>query len=98
MKYHIVYDPLAIEEYLDSIEWYKEQSEITAKEFITEVRNSIEIISNNPFRYKQDRKKYRQYSLVGFPFAIIYKIDDDVLFISAIYHHKRNPKKKYRKK
>jgi plasmid stabilization system protein ParE len=99
MKYRYIYDPLALKEYTEAISWYMERSEQAAVGLVKEVNERLALICHAPFRYRNVYKKYRETSLKRFPYSIIYLIDEDkkMIIVSSVYHHKRNPRKKYRK-
>lgn len=95
--YKIVYRIKALEEYEKSVEWYGQRSTRAAENFIVAVKEKLEIIKNHPTRNKKKYKNYYEASLKKYPFTIVYIIEESTIVIIAIYHHKRNPKKKYRK-
>jgi len=98
MSYHYVLHELAQEDYETSIKWYLERSESTAENFITAIDKALELICHSPFRWRNTYKHFHELSLRKFPFTIIYEIhqEEQKIIVTAIYHHKRNPKKKYR--
>lgn len=100
MKYGYVYDPVALAEYKEALSWYKERSETAAFDFIAEIKERIGIICSDPFRYRNTYKQFREVSLKKFPYCIVYFPDDNsnLIVIVSVFHHKRNPMKKYRKK
>lgn len=97
MAFDIIYEPLALKEYINAVLWYKEQSEVAASKFVAEVNDKLLSISLTPFRFKNKFKYFHEVSLKKFPFYIVYFIDarEKKIIITAIYHHKRNPNKKY---
>ncbi len=99
MSYRYVYDPIALEEYKDAIQWYTARSERAAENFIIEVKEKIKVICNDPLRYKCLYKGYRETSLKKYPYTIVYLLDEEnkIVIVSSVYHHKRNPNKKYHK-
>jgi plasmid stabilization system protein ParE len=99
MNYTYIYEPVAFAEYKEAIEWYNEKSEIATKNFIIEVKEKIESICANPLRYRNAYKYFREVSLKKYPYCIVYFVDEKEkkIIISSVYHHKRNPQKKYRK-
>jgi plasmid stabilization system protein ParE len=99
MSYRHIYDPAALLEYKDAATWYSERSETAAFNFVKEVKETIAGISKEPLRYRNTYKKFRETSLKKFPYSVIYLIDEDnkKIIIVSVYHHKRNPRKKYRK-
>lgn len=99
MSYIIAYQPRAIKEYEEAASWYKERSVQAAKNFETEIKKKIDILRNEPTRFRKTYKAFHEVKLDKYPFDIIYLIDEikTVVVISSIYHKKRNPNKKYRK-
>lgn len=95
--YSIAYNPIALEEYEQSIEWYAARSIKASENFIIDVQESIEEIKRNPTQFKSRYKKFYETTLKKYPFDIIYIIEKERIVILSIYHQKRNPKKKYRK-
>lgn len=75
------------------------RSEIAAENLITEVPNRIETICNNPLKYRNRYKIFRETSLKKYPYYIVYFVDEitNTVIITSFYHHKRNPRKKYSK-
>lgn len=98
MKYTINFHKQASEDFQESKDWYAEISEKLAERFESSVHSAIGIIAEAPSQFKKNSKNYHLYSLKKFPFLIVYKVYGETILIYAIYHHKRNPKKKYRKK
>jgi plasmid stabilization system protein ParE len=76
-----------------------ERSEAAAKNLITEFKSRIEAICDNPLRYRNTYKNFRETSLKKYPYYIVYFVDEstNTVIITSLYHQKRNPKKKYRK-
>jgi plasmid stabilization system protein ParE len=99
MTYTHIYNPAALVEFKDAVAWYKERSEIASLNFVTEVKEKIAAICSDPLRYRNTYKHYRETSLKKFPYYIIYHVDElnQRIIITSIYHHKRNPKNKFRK-
>ncbi|MDR2205413.1 MAG: type II toxin-antitoxin system RelE/ParE family toxin [Flavobacteriaceae bacterium] len=95
--YSIAYNPKALEEYEQSVEWYAERSIQASENFIIEVQRCIKAIKNNPTGFKNRYRNYYEITLQKYPFDIVYIIDTEKIVIVSVYHHKRNPKKKYRK-
>ncbi len=99
MSYLIAYQQRAITEYEVTTAWYKERSIQAAENFETAVNEKINILREYPKRYRKTYKEFREIQLHKYPFNIIYLVDEIkmIIIISSIYHHKRNPKKKYKK-
>jgi plasmid stabilization system protein ParE len=98
MSYKYVYTPDALRDYSESVSWYTLRSSRAAENFITEVKEKIKLICNNPDKFKNRYKNFKETSLKKYPFYIIYFTDEanKTVVITAVYHHKRNPRSKYR--
>jgi len=99
MAYTYILLSTAQEEYESSISWYGERSWAAAGQFAEAIDHALELICEHPFRWRNEYRNYYEIGVKKFPFSIIYTVDEDqeIVIISAVYHHSRNPKKKYRK-
>ncbi len=97
--YNYIIHPIAQQEYETSIEWYAERSEQATKKFILNIEKAIEAICLHPHQFRNEYKIFYELGVKKYPFSIIYIIDDNdkIVIITSIFHHKRNPKKKYKK-
>ena len=79
---------------------YEEKSVIAADGFIVAVQEAVNAVCTHPERYRNTYKKLRELTLKKYPFNLIYYIDElnKLIIIVSIYHHKRNPRRKYAKK
>ena len=98
MSYKYILHESAQEDYESSLGWYLERSEQATERFIAAMDASLQLICEHPKRWSNKYKSYYELGLKGYPFTIIYTIEEDkkLIVVSAVYHHKRNPKKKYR--
>lgn len=100
MSYTIRLHPKADEEYIKAYTWYEEQQDGLGEKFIKAVRKRLEAIANNPQTFGSKYNiHFREASVEIFPYIIVYKVYNkkNEIFISAIHHAKRHPKRKYRK-
>jgi plasmid stabilization system protein ParE len=100
MAYSYLFDPLAADEYEEAFRWYEKKSYLAADNFIIRFQEAITSICADPYRYRNGYKNLRELPLKKYPYHVIYYIDDvrSIVVIVSIFHAKRNPKKKYRKK
>jgi plasmid stabilization system protein ParE len=100
MTYRYVFDPVALSEYKEAVSWYQERSQRVAENFVAELQTMIREICNDPLRYRSSYKKYRETALRKYPFTNFFLVDQTAqkVVISSVFHHKRSPRKKYRKK
>lgn len=88
----------AQQDYEQALQWYMKRSQQAAQNFVMAVNNAIQLICKHPTRWRNEYKHYHELGVKMYPYTIIYYIEPDkqLIVVSAIYHHKRNPKKKYR--
>ena len=98
MSYGYIIHEFAQKDYEDSLAWYMERSIQAAENFTISIDYALKQICDYPDRWRNSYKNYYEYSLKKFPFKIVYVKEDDkkLIIVTAIYHHKRNPRKKYR--
>lgn len=99
MEYQHLFNPRAATEYESAFKWYDEQSASAADNLIISVQEAIIDICTYPLRYRKTYKNLREVALKKYPYNIIYNVDENkkLITIISIYHHKRNPKNKYKK-
>ncbi|MBL7700850.1 MAG: type II toxin-antitoxin system RelE/ParE family toxin [Ferruginibacter sp.] len=99
MSYKLVYSPEALIEFKDTVSWYTVRSNRAAENFVTAIKEKIASICKNPHIFRNPYKHFRQTSLKKYPFYLIYFIDEKekTVILTSIYHHKRNPRKRYNK-
>ena len=97
MKYIIDLHPLAQQEMQESYEWYEERLEGLGKKFLTAIQKRLVIISQTPELYGKKKANYREVSVEGYPFKIVYNVFEKqkTVFVTAVFHMNRNPKTKY---
>ena len=100
MPYKHRFNPIAADEYENAYSWYQQRSEIAADKLLVAVEESIRVICTDPYRYKKSHKELRELSLKKYPYTLIYYVDEDnkMVVITSLFHHKRNPKSKYKKR
>ena len=99
MSFRYILHESAQSDYEASLKWYKERSQQAAENFVIAVDHGLQLICDNPTRWRNKYKRFYELNLKKFPFTIVYAIEEEqqLIVIVAIYHHKRNPKKKYSK-
>jgi hypothetical protein len=96
--YHI--HETAYEEYIDAYSWYEIKSEGLGGRFMGCVEKRILFILENPEYYSKRHGNFREAKVEDFPYIIVYEFFKRKRFIhiSAIYHIRRNPRHRYRKR
>lgn len=98
MTYTITFHPKAMEEYRDASIWYELQQNGLGIRFEEVVEDKITQIINNPSVFSIIKGPYRQAKTEIFPFVIVYKLNERKreVYVSSIFHTKRNPREKFR--
>jgi len=100
MNYSYRLHPIAEKEYSDAYAWYEDAQLGLGERFIETATKKIESIAVQPDVYGSKRKGYRETIISkDFPYTIVYKVNHHKkeVFISSIFHSKRNPGRKYRR-
>ncbi len=99
MSYRYILSQTSQQDYEGALKWYAERSVLAAENFVTAIDNVLQLICENPARWRNAYRNFYELGVKKYPYTIIYKIEEDqrLIFVSSFYHHKRNPKKKYRK-
>lgn len=76
--------------------WYKERSPEVARRFLAEVRALSRAVARMPFRFAAlvdpERDPPARRALVpGFPYAIIFVVTEQTVYVLAIAHQHRAP-------
>lgn len=69
MNYKYIYEPVALSEYKEAIQWYDERSKKAAENFVKEVKGKINSICIDPQRYRNTYKYFRETSLKNIRFT-----------------------------
>jgi len=80
--------------------WYEERRTGLGYEFLQAIENTISEIIAHPEVYgSKGNPDFREALIKRFPYVIVYRIykRKKEIFISAVHHTKRFPRKKYRR-
>ncbi|MDX1959234.1 MAG: type II toxin-antitoxin system RelE/ParE family toxin [Leptospiraceae bacterium] len=81
----------------DSFDWYEEQKEFLGDEFVIEVYEKLEQITERPYSNPIVFDDVRRASLYRFPFFIYYAIRDAIIQVLAIWLKRRETHPKVEK-
>jgi plasmid stabilization system protein ParE len=98
MHHQVAYRKRAAEEYLSSLFCYKSKSLYAAEQFVKCIDETLKKITEDPKRFRNTYKDFREAKVKKFPYSIVYFIDaeEQRVVITSIFHQKRNPRKKFR--
>jgi plasmid stabilization system protein ParE len=94
--YHIILKPRAILMVKEAYEWYEKQKKELGEEFLGELDTVYKKLKAHPQYYSKVKKDFRQCKLKRFPFVIIYQLSENQVLIFAVFHTKRNPKRRFK--
>ncbi len=99
MSFPYYFYSVALKEYKTAVTWYLDKSKQAAENFVKEVTATIQLICRDPNRFRKTYKSFQETSLKKFPFSVVYYFDKpgERIIIFSLYHHKRNPKRKFKK-
>lgn len=91
--------PSTEQDVYDGYSWYENKQAGLGDRFLESVWERIQDIILYPENYGYSKVPFREAAVDDFPYTIVYRLNKRkrLIFISAIYHTKRNPKHKYRK-
>ena len=96
MIYQVEFLLKAKTELINAWEWYEERQPGLGDRFKKQVYNCVDDISQNPKRFPERRKNYREAVVKIFPYLLIYRIHHrrKTIAIVSVFHTRRLPRKK----
>ena len=89
MRYE--FHPEALEEYNEAGYYYSRKEPGLDLRFIVSVENAIQLILEDPLRYRRFDEDVRRCLTRVFPYAVLYTIEEDFILIIAVAHFSREP-------
>ena len=93
MAHKVIIKPGAELDIFEALEWYEKEKEGLSLDFLERLDEELERISKNPEHFQ---KRYRDIKIVftkRFPYGIHYTLENDILYVHAVLHMKREPRK-----
>ncbi len=97
-NYTVRFSDKALMQYKKAAAWYRERSVSAEENFIASVEERTRKLKHDPYRYRNEHKRFYEVSVKKYPYLLIYLIDEkhQQVLIFSVHHHKQNPKRKYR--
>jgi plasmid stabilization system protein ParE len=83
--------PAAEAELLKEVAYYSQARDGTGVRFQAAVAMVVEKAARNPEGGAPGPRETRSRLVKGFPFSVVYRVDDVELLVVAVAHHRRNP-------
>ena len=93
MAFHLIIKEEAEEEIRVGYDWYEERQHGLGAQFKSELDEYFKRISASPQHFAAVYKNYHHAVLQKFPFRIIFSTEGNTVYVFAVFHTKRNPKK-----
>jgi plasmid stabilization system protein ParE len=95
--FSVEYSERALRELEEIILWYFVRSEKASNNFVKEFSENVDLIKLNPLQFPKKHKLHREIILKIFPYSIVFVVGvkNKLILITAIFHHKRKPSKKF---
>ena len=74
-----------------SFRWYEDELEGLGLQFISELEQGFDAISYAPSTWVTFEHGFRRYILARFPFSVVYKDEENEVYVVAVMHNSRNP-------
>ena len=87
LKFH----PQVSSEIKSSYNWYQKQAEGLGEDFLNELKSAYQAIVEFPKAWPPFKKGFRRFILSKFPFSVIYKENENNVFVVAVMHNSRRP-------
>ena len=84
-------DPEAKAEMREAALFYEDCREGLGQEFLDAVELAFARIAERPMTWRILKGRFRRYLAHHFPYAVIYVVEDDAIYVAAIMHMKRKP-------
>ena len=91
MTKNLIIRSYAEQEISDITSWYEERLTGLGKRFLKNLDSTLKSILENPLVYQKVYKNYRRALLGKFPYGVYYFIEENNIFVFAVYHEKRDP-------
>jgi hypothetical protein len=88
---HVVSHPEADQELKAGAWWYEERQPGLGDDFIDEFEHTLRRIVAEPERWRKLRGDNRKLNFRRFPYALVYSVRADVVYIKAVAHLHRRP-------
>ena len=87
------YSPEAFADVAEAFSWYQAQRVGLGWEFVAELENTVALLQRVPEVGPVVHRSLRRALLRRFPYAVYYGLDPDKVYIRAVLHMRRHPRR-----
>lgn len=88
---NVVLDPEAKEEAREAARFYEDSRAGLGQQFAEALDDALAAIRERPKLWRRIKGRFRWYILPRFPYAVIYAIEAECIYIAAVAHTSRRP-------
>jgi plasmid stabilization system protein ParE len=92
MSRRFIVRPLAEADLENAAQWYDEERPGLAQRFLKDVDRSFVRLRERPLQFPVVAGDVRRALLRTFPYAIYFRVSDEMIVVLAVLHLRRNPK------
>ncbi|MEM9888921.1 MAG: type II toxin-antitoxin system RelE/ParE family toxin [Bacteroidota bacterium] len=93
MNYDVIIQPEAEEEIDEAYEYLNATRNNLGFDFLALLTEIIEKLEANPFQFQKIQSEKRRAVIKRFKYNVIYRVIDDEVFILAVIHGSRDPRR-----
>lgn len=87
----VVSHPEADQELAAGAQWYEARQPGLGDDFLDEFERTLHRIVGEPERWRKMRGENRKLNFHRFPYAIVYSVHPEVIYVKAVMHLHRRP-------
>ncbi len=76
----------------ESFDWYQKQADGLGNDFLNELESAYQAVSELPNTWPKFQNNFRRFLLSKFPFSIIYRASNELVYVVAVMYNSRKPK------
>lgn len=92
MSLPLAYTPEALTEIDEAYVWHEEQRSGLGEEFLTTLREQLNLIEESPLMYAVLYRGVRGGPMKRFPYVVYYRAETDRTTVIAMHHGSRSPR------
>lgn len=93
MAYRLKFSGRAVREIGAAFDWYEEQSKGLGSEFELAFELQLKRLEQVPLLYAEILPGVRRVLLPRFPYGVFYTVKSEMVYVLAVIHSARNPKR-----
>ncbi len=90
MSFRLVIRTEAERDLAEAFKWYEQRRKNLGAEFLSEIRSSLRLVEENPFRHAIVYRAVRQALPRRFPYRVLYLVEGQSIEVIAVVHAKRH--------